>query len=58
MGAQHIRNDALYVKQEKTGVELIIPLHPILKTIIAAAPREHLTFVTTRRGRTVPGGRI
>jgi len=50
MGAQHIRNDALYVKQEKTGVELIIPLHPTLKTIIAAAPRDHLTFVTTRRG--------
>ena len=28
MGAQHIRNDALYVKQEKTGVELIISAAP------------------------------
>jgi integrase len=50
MGAQHIRGGAIYVKQEKTGAELIIPLHPTLKAIIAAVPRGHLTFVTTRRG--------
>jgi integrase len=50
MGAQHIRNGALYVKQEKTGAELIIPVHPSLAVIIAAAPRDHLTFVTTRQG--------
>ncbi len=50
MGAQHIRNGALHVKQEKTGAELLIPVHPTLATIIAAAPREHLTFVTTRLG--------
>lgn len=50
MGAQHIRNAALHVKQEKTGVELVIPVHPTLATIIAAAPRDHLTFVTTRLG--------
>jgi integrase len=50
MGAQHIRNGALYVKQEKTGAELIIPVHPTLAGIIAAAPRDHLTFVTTRLG--------
>jgi integrase len=50
MGAQHIRNGALHIKQEKTGVELTIPLHPALAAIIAAAPRHHLTFVTTRLG--------
>jgi integrase len=50
MGAQHIRNGALYVKQEKTGIELIIPVHPTLAAIIAVAPRDHLTFVTTRLG--------
>jgi integrase len=50
MGAQHIRNGALHVKQEKTGAELAIPLHPALAAIIAAAPRDHLTFVTTRLG--------
>jgi integrase len=50
MGAQHTRNGALYVKQEKTGIELIIPLHPTLAAIIEAVPRDHLTFLTTRRG--------
>jgi integrase len=55
MGAQHIRNGALYVRQEKTGVELIIPVHPTLATIIAAAPRDHLTFVTTRQGKPFQG---
>jgi integrase len=50
MGAQHIRDGAVYVKQEKTGIELAIPLHPDLAAIIAAVPRDHLTFVTTRLG--------
>jgi integrase len=50
MGAQHIREGSLHIKQEKTGAELIIPVHPALAAIIAAAPREHLTFVTTRHG--------
>src|SRR5262245_61031582 len=55
MGAQHIRNGALHVKQEKTGAELIIPVHPVLVTIIGAAPRDHLTFVTTRHGKPFHG---
>jgi integrase len=50
MGTQHIRNGAIRVKQEKTGAELAIPLHPELAATIAAAPRDHLTFVTTRHG--------
>ena len=55
MGAQHIRNGAIHVKQEKTGIELIIPVHPTLAGIIAAAPRDHLTFVTTRLGKPFHG---
>jgi integrase len=55
MGVQHIRNGALHVKQEKTGAELIIPVHPALATIIAAAPRDHLAFVTTRQGKPFQG---
>jgi integrase len=50
MGAQHIRNGALHVRQEKTRAELVIPVHPDLAAVIAAAPRDHLTFVTTRQG--------
>jgi integrase len=55
MGAQHIRNGALHVKQEKTGADLIIPVHPALAAIIAAVPRDHLTFVTTRQGKAYLG---
>jgi integrase len=51
MGAQHIRGGALYVKQEKTGAELEIPVHPELVTVIASTPSSHLTFLTTRAGR-------
>lgn len=50
MGAQHMRDVALYVKQEKTGAELVIPTHPELAAVIAATPSEHLTFLTTRYG--------
>jgi integrase len=50
MGAQHIRNGAIYVKQEKTGAELAIPMHPDLVAVIAATPSGHLTFLTTTIG--------
>jgi integrase len=50
MGAQHIRDGAISVKQEKTGIELLIPVHPTLAAIIAATPSSHLTFLTTRAG--------
>jgi integrase len=51
MGAQHVRDGALYIRQEKTGAELAIPVHPDLATIIAATPSGHLTFLTTQYGR-------
>jgi integrase len=51
MGAQHIRDGAISVKQEKTSIDLVIPLHPTLAAIIAATPSSHLTFLTTRAGR-------
>jgi integrase len=50
MGAQHISGGALYVKQEKTGAELAIPVHPQLAANIAATPSGHLTFLTTELG--------
>jgi integrase len=51
MGPQHVRSGVLYIKQEKTGAELAIPIHPDLDTIIASAPSGHLTFLTTRFDR-------
>jgi integrase len=55
MGPQHERDGALHVKQEKTGAELAIPIHPELAAVIAATPSGHLTFLTTRFGRPFEG---
>jgi len=50
MGYQHIRDGFLHVRQEKTGTELAIPVHPALAAIIADTPRDNMTFVTTKLG--------
>ena len=34
MWAQHVRGGTLYVKQEKTGAELAIPMHPDLAAVL------------------------
>jgi integrase len=55
MGRQHIRETddgpALYVKQRKTGVELLLPIHPGLGAVLDATPSEHLTFLVTATGK-------
>jgi integrase len=55
MGRQHVRETpegpALYVKQRKTGVELLIPIRPELRAVLAATPSEHLTFLVTATGK-------
>ncbi|HEV2187597.1 MAG TPA: tyrosine-type recombinase/integrase [Stellaceae bacterium] len=51
MGRQHIRDGVLYVRQQKTGASLAIPLHPQLVEIIEATPSDHLTFITTASGK-------
>jgi len=51
LGPQHIRNGAIHITQEKTGVALEIPVHPELAVVIAATPSGHLTFLTTKQGR-------
>jgi integrase len=55
MGRQHIRDGVLTVKQEKTGVELAIPVHPELRTILDATPTKHLTFLVTATGKPYGG---
>ena len=50
MGRQHIRDGVLYLKQQKTGTALSIPLHPDLRAILDATSRDHVTFLTTRDG--------
>jgi integrase len=51
MGRQHIRDGVLHVRQQKTGIELAIPVHATLAAIIAETPADHLTLVTTQTGK-------
>jgi integrase len=51
MGHQHVSKGRIQVKQQKTGAHLWIPVHPDLVAIIAATPRDNLTFVTTAQGK-------
>jgi integrase len=55
MGRQHIRETpdgpALYIKQRKTGKELLIPIYPELRAVLDATPSEHLTFLVTATGK-------
>ncbi len=51
MGRQHIRDGVLSIRQQKTGTQVDIPLHPHLREIIDATPSNQLTFLTTIDGK-------
>ena len=52
MGKQHVdKDDAIHVRQDKTDVELVIPIHTTLREIIDATLSEHLTFLVTEFGK-------
>jgi integrase len=55
MGPQHIEHrdgiDSLKVRQQKTGVEVLLPIHPRLAASLAATPTGHLCFLTTAAGK-------
>ncbi len=51
MGRQHVRGGVLTVRQQKTGAELSIPVHPTLKAILDDTPRDNMTFLTTQFGK-------
>ena len=55
MGRQHMKDGALTVKQQKTGVTLAIPVHPELRTVLDAVPSAHLTFLITATGKPYGG---
>ena len=50
MGWQHVRNNYIDVRQQKTGAVLAIPIHPELATALAAQPKTNLPFLVTERG--------
>jgi integrase len=51
MGWQHVRGEAIAVRQEKTDSLLVLPLHPELQRALAAASRNNLTFLVTEYGK-------
>jgi integrase len=51
MGRQHLRAERITVRQQKTGVQLEIPVHPELARVIAATPSDNLTFLVTKAHR-------
>jgi integrase len=51
IGRQHVRGNWITVRQSKTGKPLMIPIGEALRAAIDAMPSEHLTFLTTARGK-------
>jgi integrase len=51
MGRQHIHGGVLTVRQQKTRVQLAIPIHPTLQAILDDTPNGNLTFLTTQFGK-------
>jgi integrase len=51
MGWQHVQDDCVAVRQEKTDEPLLIPIDPPLAIVLAAAPRTNMTFLLTEFGK-------
>jgi integrase len=51
MGWQQVRNSVLTVRQQKTGANLSIPLHPALQAILRDTANDNMTFLTTQFGK-------
>jgi len=41
----------VHVRQQKTGIELAIPIHATLAAIVAETLADHLTLLTTKTGK-------
>ena len=50
LGWQHIKDERVAVRQEKTNTPLLLKMHPELVRILAAVPRNNLTFLVSDRG--------
>lgn len=51
MGRQHVRDGILTLRQSKTGTEVEIPLHPVLRSSLDALPNKNMTFLLTEYGK-------
>jgi integrase len=50
IGWQHVRNDKIAVRQDKTDTPLLIPIADELAATLALVPRTNMTFLLTARG--------
>jgi integrase len=51
MGRQHIRNEVLTIRQQKTGTAVAVPIFGDLRVILDATQNKHLTFLVTDFGK-------
>ena len=50
LGRQHVKGDALQLRQQKTGAKLTLPIHPALQAELAQVPATQMTFLQTAAG--------
>lgn len=51
MGRQHVRENAIHLRQRKTGVELALPIHARLQAELNRLPKDQMVFLMTATGR-------
>jgi integrase len=51
MGRQHIQGKRIAVRQQKTGMSLLIPLHPMLEQVLMTEPVTNMTYLMTSYGK-------
>ena len=51
MGRQHVRNEVLTIRQQKTGALVEIPVLQELRAVLDATPNNHLTFLVAAGGK-------
>lgn len=50
LGRHSLREGRLWVRQQKTGAELLLPIHPALAAELATVPADRLLFLQTDSG--------
>ena len=56
LGRQHVRNGVITLKTEKTGIEVILPILPVLLKTLEAGPCGDLNFIAGENGRPLTKG--
>jgi integrase len=51
LGRQNLKGDTIWLRQQKTGASLVIPIHPDLKRELDRVPQGQLTFLQTHYGK-------